>query len=218
MTTTDRPRIGPRVQAPRFGITDLMGLILAVACGLGIGRYRSGSLLHVTASEDGTWTFYTPYSSITSSMIVARMGLESVLIVLASITLMLAIRRIPRAWPIPRRLVWEPGFAASVAVSLVVLVRVVQFGALQLAMSGIDYELGMDPFAGESSFLRGSFGSMEGISVLASWVTLWLAGRWRPEATWIDRSGRVVAVIWLAMIPIQTTLEILLRRFQSGMP
>jgi hypothetical protein len=33
-----------------------------------------------------------------------------------------------------------------------------------------------------------------GFSVLAAWFALVLAGRWRPEPTWVDRTGRVLGL------------------------
>jgi hypothetical protein len=36
-----------------------------------------------------------------------------------------------------------------------------------------------------------------GFGVLISWTTLALAGCWQPEPSWIDRSGRVLGVVWI---------------------
>jgi hypothetical protein len=36
-----------------------------------------------------------------------------------------------------------------------------------------------------------------GFGVLIAWTTLALAGCWRPEPNWIDRSGRVLGVVWI---------------------
>jgi hypothetical protein len=38
-------------------------------------------------------------------------------------------------------------------------------------------------------------------SVALAWVVLLLSGRWRAERSWIDRSGRIVGVCWLALLP-----------------
>ena len=35
--------------------------------------------------------------------------------------------------------------------------------------------------------------------VVASWFTLWLNGRWRPEPSAIDRFGRLIGVGWIAL-------------------
>jgi hypothetical protein len=37
------------------------------------------------------------------------------------------------------------------------------------------------------------------LAILAAWLNLILRGRWRPEPTWIDRSGRLLALLWLTL-------------------
>lgn len=41
--------------------------------------------------------------------------------------------------------------------------------------------------------------TLGGFGVLLTWTCSTLAGRWRPEATWVDRLGRAVGVGWLAL-------------------
>lgn len=36
-----------------------------------------------------------------------------------------------------------------------------------------------------------------GLSISASWMTLLLGRRWRAEASWIDRLGRALGVLWI---------------------
>jgi hypothetical protein len=36
-----------------------------------------------------------------------------------------------------------------------------------------------------------------GFGVLIAWTTLALAGCWRPEPSWIDRTGRVLGIVWI---------------------
>jgi hypothetical protein len=36
-----------------------------------------------------------------------------------------------------------------------------------------------------------------GFGVLIAWTTLALARCWQPEPSWIDRSGRVLGVVWI---------------------
>jgi hypothetical protein len=36
-----------------------------------------------------------------------------------------------------------------------------------------------------------------GLAVLASWMTLVLGRRWRPDPGWVDRLGRAVGVFWV---------------------
>jgi hypothetical protein len=36
-------------------------------------------------------------------------------------------------------------------------------------------------------------------AVVASWVALALARRWRPEPSWVDRAGRALGAYWIAL-------------------
>ena len=36
-------------------------------------------------------------------------------------------------------------------------------------------------------------------AVAGAWLVLVVSGRWRPERGWIDRFGRVLGVLWLAL-------------------
>jgi hypothetical protein len=33
--------------------------------------------------------------------------------------------------------------------------------------------------------------------IISAWFVLAVSGRWRPEPSWIDRSGRVLAIAWI---------------------
>jgi hypothetical protein len=35
-------------------------------------------------------------------------------------------------------------------------------------------------------------------AIIVAWLTLALGGNWRPEASWIDRLGRALGIVWLA--------------------
>ena len=38
-----------------------------------------------------------------------------------------------------------------------------------------------------------------GLAVAATWISLWISGRWRRSADWIDFMGRVVGVLWIVI-------------------
>jgi hypothetical protein len=38
-----------------------------------------------------------------------------------------------------------------------------------------------------------------GTVIAACWLLLLAVGRWKPEPTWIDRSGRCLGVCWIAI-------------------
>jgi hypothetical protein len=43
--------------------------------------------------------------------------------------------------------------------------------------------------------------ALPGLAVLASWLVLLATRCGQPEASWIDRTGRLVGAFWLATIP-----------------
>jgi hypothetical protein len=52
-------------------------------------------------------------------------------------------------------------------------------------------------------------GTTIGLAVLVAWIVLKWTGQWNPEASWIDRLGRVLGVGWIIMI-LGGTLELLI--------
>ncbi len=40
------------------------------------------------------------------------------------------------------------------------------------------------------------------LTVLVAWVVLAVTRKWQSEASWIDRAGRLLGILWLATIPI----------------
>ncbi len=120
---------------------------------------------------------------------------------------LLAIRlRGPR--PSMTRLARQPGLVACATVTLVGALSMAEYLA-QILMIGVQ-----NPFAQGFSYetlnvlmdgLWYSF-TRNGYAVAATWMTLAMGGRWRPEPGWIDRSGRAVGIFWIATIPLYTWL------------
>jgi hypothetical protein len=116
--------------------------------------------------------------------------------------------RIPR--PPCFRLARQPGTVACVVALAVIPViacwvavttvtgRVVRFSE-HLTIAGIHGNGGtvgypIYPFSGR--FLV-AYGDRIGFAVAGAWLSLGLAGCWRPEPTWIDRLGRAAGCLWL---------------------
>jgi hypothetical protein len=85
-----------------------------------------------------------------------------------------------------------PGLAASGVTVLVTAMRIVHMLALNPAalpnfrfMRFLDYGF----------FWPATHEIGEG--VIICWITLALTGCWRPEPSWIDRTGRIVGVVWI---------------------
>jgi hypothetical protein len=63
----------------------------------------------------------------------------------------------------------------------------------QVRLPGIFHDGAPDPFC---NMLHG-MPRHAGVVVAGAWLTLRLAGAWRPEPTWVDRAGRALGVFWL---------------------
>jgi hypothetical protein len=210
MTTIDRPRSGaPGNSARRFGITDLMGLVLAVACGLAIARCSS------IVRADFESTSGSPFKSLLVRC--ANLGDETAvaLMLLTPVTVILTVLRLHRNRTDFRRLMREPGFVACLAFGLGAIVTLTKYLLHEVVIRWAMPEIHAMRIGQSRAILSrfasgwGPFSSVAGLVVLASWTILWLGGRWRPEPTWVDRAGRVLGIVWIAMIPVQATFEVL---------
>jgi hypothetical protein len=106
----------------------------------------------------------------------------------------LIIARLLRPRPSLRRVFWQPGTIACTvflfwyAVYWAILV-VTKWRLLKL---GPQTTLNFTPF---DIRLTLSMSLLGGFLLATSWATLAVSGRWRPEPSWIDRSGRVLGVV-----------------------
>ena len=107
-------------------------------------------------------------------------------LVVAAPALLLLRLRLPR--PSRRRVFRQPGTAACLAVivsgSLSVLANIRILMDRFVANPITDYLSRLERLGG---------------SVLLIWLTLALAGFWRPPADWIDRSGRILGVVLIVV-------------------
>ena len=179
----------PRAELRRFNIGDAMILMVAFAVGLAF------SLTHL--SHIGTWfTLITPTGGPVWMAwwtgIARRQGPRFLVIqgcvhllpgLIVPLTPALIVARLRRPRPPLRRLAFQPGF---VALCLSALIGI------------IDVDL---TFFELVSFPPLIERMLPGAAVLASWSILAAVGHWHPEASWVDRSGRLVGAFWLAMIP-----------------
>lgn len=39
-----------------------------------------------------------------------------------------------------------------------------------------------------------------GVAIMAAWLTLMIGGRWRTEASWVDRLGRAMGIYWILTV------------------
>lgn len=114
--------------------------------------------------------------------------------------------RSPR--PRLRRLARCPGVVTGLAVALLTLNVMAKWSAyhwkMGLPINVFGYRVA---FLGLPSWLVET-SEIAGFPVAATWFALWLGRWWRPEATWIDRAGRVLGVYWIAMFLIRSYYKI----------
>jgi hypothetical protein len=163
-----------------FRLVDVMILIAATAAGFSL--VKSDTL-------EGKTTQATLYHNI--YYYEADFAAVACPLWLAWTFAALAIRlRSPR--PPFRRLARQPGWVASLSVSLCV--------PIQLALTFFDLYHGPSRIDGSAI----PYGFFYGLRlwpvfvIVGAWLALWLNGRWRPEPSAIDRFGRALGFGWIA--------------------
>ncbi len=126
------------------------------------------------------------------------------LLAVGSATLAMTVICVPR--PDRFRLVRRPGVMACLQVGLVVGL----VACLGLARYlGASQPGGVEEIVGYCSvFVSG----LSGLAVAACWITMAMMGMWRPEASWVDRLGRVLGMAWIAVLPFVLLFAFLMER------
>jgi hypothetical protein len=190
-TRADRGPVGRR-----FTIAD--GAILVVATAAGF------ALIHVAVPEVTPRVILDACGQLLSGAMPGTevagsiMEISAILVVpcLSAWTLAVAVLGLRRPRPRLRRLSRRPGVMACLAA-----VPALGLAALTLgpSCSGLfgrqDRGTALEISAGLGTLLAGS-------AVLSCWLTMALAGRWRPERSWIDRAGRLLGVVWVGMLSL----------------
>jgi hypothetical protein len=153
----------------RFTTLDAMILIMATAVGLGLAR---------ATFEEGI--------RLDSAGGIAALVIFGTTPCAASWSIACLVIRLRRPRPRRRRLVRQAGFQASIAASVSFALGVLPM--YLPVMRSIRMEVAM---VYAPAFV-----------VVPSIVSLWLVqrmgGRWKTERCWVDRLGRVVAIVWLS--------------------
>jgi hypothetical protein len=125
------------------------------------------------------WTAFTRRQGPQFHMI--QGGVELLFCLMGPLTPALLVARLRRPRPALRRMACQPGFVACAALCLATLLEV-DLSFLQLATIPAPASI-----------------ALPGAAVVASWTLLASLRLWRPEASWVDRAGRIVGAYWLAM-------------------
>ena len=177
--------------APRkFTTADLM--ILFAGCVAGIAWTWAYYEQNVDEMAEVEWRFRLHHL-----MDLARPAL-------ASIGAALSVCRLRPPRPSLRRLARQPGTVATACMILSFATE----GAILLAGRALKPvvdrpwpvipPLGGDAFTITYSSLLWTFTTIDpGPIIVASWLLLLAVGRWEPEPTWIDRTGRCLGACWI---------------------
>ena len=180
----------PEPVARKFTMADRM--ILFAGCAAGIAWTWSYFEENVREMVEIEWRFRLHYL-----IDLARPALASI-----GVALFVCRLRSPR--PTLRRLARQPGTVAPACMILSFATE----GAILLAgralkpvvdrLWPIIPRLGGDAFTITYSSLLWTFTTIDpGPIIVASWISLMAVGRWKPEPTWIDRTGRCLGACWI---------------------
>ncbi|WP_165234083.1 hypothetical protein [Aquisphaera insulae] len=199
---------GPRHRR-RFGLADAMVLIAASAVALAMTRsyMRCFPALHEFLSRE-------PYNRGVMGTRERLHACVPPLVVLTAALLPLSLVRPQDRRPRRRlRLARSPGLTAS-SVSWVALTFALVRSLFDLSTSLRNTSFpGVGHLGLEGIFTLRVVGIKDslGPAVALTWLLLWLGGRWRAEPTRVDRLGRLLGALWIA-IGVASWIEVLIRR------
>jgi hypothetical protein len=184
-------------------------MILIAATAVGAQSIHAlWSLLNVShlASPLDKWPFL-------GALVRVPHAIGAVVPVIAAWTIAMPALAIRRPRPPIHRLVMQPGTAACITATLALgisaLYHFAEVAAFALG-NGQAVQFGDPGIWGSICLDLIQRPSGAGVTVAAVWSWLILGKRWRPQATWIDRIGRVLGVYWLVMIFWVILLEYLM--------
>jgi hypothetical protein len=190
-----------------FGLVDAMIMVAAVAAGLWVNRINWLDL-------NSLW-YGGAYHGI-------QRLLSLVMPHIAAATMALVAIRMRRPRPPLRRLLRAPGAVACTVASAAIVLIVIWAVSATAAGRAIMFSQAvrrlpnnggrgsggtLDPFEGRLFVV---YGDQVGFAVAGAWLSLMLAGRWRPERTWLDRLGRAVGWSWLGLAVVLWARSLLL--------
>jgi hypothetical protein len=188
----------------RLTLRDVLIVVAFLALGFGLLRLR------ITFADVPRFfrSAFTPVPwELPVGVLVLRLSglVELAIPCFLSWTLGLLILRVALPRPPIRCLFRQPGFVGCVAfLAIAVCSYAATFASLairgRLASVTTRELIG---FHSTASLLMTQFG---GWGMAAAWIILGLSGRWRFEASWIDRFGRAMGVFWLVSALIVTDL------------
>ena len=179
----------------RLTIVDGMILVAASAVGIWVGRYGLFMWVYVLFKGFNAEVWAENPFGLAWSWGSLYLKHSQTIVSIFTFTVLLLRLLPPR--PSVRRLARQPGFVACLVGSVSICVG----GVLNLAVIGANPAPGFEAQVYAQFFLMPQMGS-PGLTILACWLVSRLGGWWRPERTWVDRSGRILGVYWIVMMVV----------------
>jgi hypothetical protein len=181
----------------RLNLVDGMIFVATTACGLAVPRAWMTSVVPIRKQ------FWASPASWREALTLAILdGLEASFPVLLTTTLAILAIRLRQPRPRLLRLAREPGFMACIVAALAVLLGVAFMIPLVLAR-GVWFA---------EAFALLSYTREGGSAVMGAWLVLAMGRRWRPQAHWVDRLGRLVGVDWIGANALRWLTYVLIVR------
>ncbi len=166
-----------------FGVADAMILVAATAVGFSILPTNWWGYLHPSGLRG--------WRAVAAAL---PFGLRCLVGPWLAWTIAGGIIRLRSPRPPIRRLRNQPGIVAFGAAGITFVVAIPSYVITHLRWPGPAQPWLVHPWLADS--VGGLLHSVP-LAVIAGWFTLWLGGRWRPEASWIDRLGRFFGSGWI---------------------
>ncbi len=174
----------------KFGLFDAMILVAATALGALSLRLFEVHGLELLTLYHGFYPGYEATAYLGIALRFAGPWFAAFSVALLLIRLRGSRRRLAR-------LMRQPGTTACVAATAIL--------ALEATLAAIDIAImGVPPGEDVHFKLLPMCVMAPGAGVLAVWLVQALGRRWRPERSWIDRSGRALGTCWIVVLLVVT--------------
>jgi hypothetical protein len=174
----------------RFTLIDAMVMVAATAVGLAMARA------------------YDPQFSGEPLPDFLKRGWGAPSCLMVALGLFLIPLRLWRPRLRPRDDLLEPGMAASYATGMAVVVSTILNFTHSIVMEGSLKRIArLEVFNSVSHQHR----TLIPWAVLGAWLTLAAMGHWRPATSWIEWTGRVVALYWCLYPVLEVTASLIVR-------
>ena len=190
-----------------FTLSDAMALVAATAIGLAAARGLHESIWSMTSSSVKAGSYSAIALEVARWIVIAIPMAWAWTIAL----LLLGLRASQMGF---RERFIRSGSAACGAATIAMAIEMIHMLAvltLIVTQAGTPRPLVMREVISELFLVIGMPGvATSGLAVTIAWVTLAVSGRWQPEASWIDRVGRLMGCGWIGLMILRPWIFLIL--------